>query len=90
MAKWTFPAGADAAAATTSLKEVIAAYPQAGQAGVDLGGWSLAEESGGYARYEFKSGIGNFAKFFNGGKPFVDDFEVSVEDGYVAVRSSSR
>lgn len=90
MAKWTFPAGADKAAATASLKEAIAAYPQAGQAGVDLGGWSVAEEASGYARYEFKSGIGNFAKFFNGGKPFVDDFEVSVEDGFVAVRSSSR
>lgn len=43
-----------------------------------------------YARYEFKSGIGNFAKFFNGGKPFVDDFELSVEEASVCVRSSSR
>lgn len=40
-------------------------------------------------KYEFKSGIGNFAKFFNGGKPFIDDFEVEVNDN-VQIRSSSR
>ena len=91
--KWRFPAGTDKAKATTVLREVLDAYPQAGQAGVDLGGWSVAENAlsdKGYARYEYKSGIGNFAKFFNGGKPFIDDLEVSVEDGFVCVRSSSR
>ena len=93
MQKWVFPAGTDKAAAVKSLQEVVSAYPQAGQGGVDLGGWSVAEDAlaeRGYARYEFKSGIGNFAKFFNGGKPFVDDLELSVEDGFVGVRSSSR
>ncbi|KAL1500666.1 hypothetical protein AB1Y20_013313 [Prymnesium parvum] len=93
LAKWAFPAGASKSAAAASLREVVEAYPQAGQAGVDLGGWALADGSladGTYARYEFKSGIGNFAKFFNGGKPFVDDLELSVEDGFACVRSSSR
>lgn len=37
------------------------------------------------------SGKGNFAKFFNGGKPFVDDLNMDVEDnGVVTVRSQSR
>ena len=30
------------------------------------------------------------AKFFNGGKPFVDDLEFSVDASSVSVRSSSR
>lgn len=30
------------------------------------------------------------AKFFNGGKPFVDDLEFNVEEAGVCVRSSSR
>ena len=46
--------------------------------------------SSGYARLEFKSGIGNFAKFLNGGKPFVDDLEVLVGDSSVSVKSASR
>jgi hypothetical protein len=34
---------------------------------------------------------GNFAKFFNGGKPFVDDLVLEITDsGAVEVRSSSR
>ena len=37
--KWTFPAGVDKTAAMSSLKEVIAGYPQAGQADVDKGGF---------------------------------------------------
>lgn len=47
-------------------------------------------DEAGYERIEFLSGIGNMAKFFNGGKPFVDDFELAVEDTGVCVRSSSR
>ena len=39
---------------------------------------------------EYKSGIGNFAKYFNGGKPFVDDLKLEIVDGAVQVRSSSR
>jgi len=67
--------------ATTSLHSVLEAYPQEGQAGVDQGGWRFADDqlaSAGYARLEYLSGIGNFAKFFNGGKPFIDDLEVSI------------
>jgi len=93
VAKWVFPSGASGDEAKTQMKAVLTSYPQEGQAGVDLGGWSIAEDAlagNGYARFEYKSGIGNFAKFFNGGKPFVDDLEVSFEDGYAAVRSSSR
>merc|ERR1712157_238636 len=76
-----------------TLREVLEAYPKAGQDSVDQGGWSIADDqlaSKGYMRLEYLSGIGNFAKFFNGGKPFVDDLEVSVDDSFVAVRSSSR
>ena len=47
-------------------------------------------DEAGYERIEFLSGIGNMAKFFNGGRPFVDDFELAVEDTGVCVRSSSR
>ena len=57
---------------------------------MDLGGWTLVEDTPSYQRVEFRSGIGNFAKFFNGGKPFVDDLEFSIEDTTVYVRSSSR
>ena len=46
--------------------------------------------SAGYARLEYKSGIGNFAKFFNGGRPFIDDLELSIASNGVSVFSSSR
>ena len=49
---------------------------------------SLASD--GVARLEFKSGLGNFAKFFNGGKPFVDDLQLEVSSESVAVKSASR
>jgi hypothetical protein len=68
-----------------------------------LGGWALVEPgffsaddaSGKVARIEYTSGIGNFAKFLNGGKPFVDDVLLSLQqqdDGacVVQVKSSSR
>lgn len=91
MMPWTWPAGTSRDKAMTELKAVLDSYPQAGQDGVDLGGWSVAEDDGkGFTRIEFKSGIGNFAKFFNGGKPFVDDLYVSVEPSNVAIKSSSR
>lgn len=46
--------------------------------------------SSGKADVEYKSGVGNFAKFLNGGKPFVDDLQLEIKDGAVQVRSSSR
>eukprot|EP00746_Dinoflagellata_sp_MGD_P030882 gnl/MRDRNA2_/MRDRNA2_173321_c0_seq1.p1 gnl/MRDRNA2_/MRDRNA2_173321_c0~~gnl/MRDRNA2_/MRDRNA2_173321_c0_seq1.p1 ORF type:complete len:277 (+),score=61.33 gnl/MRDRNA2_/MRDRNA2_173321_c0_seq1:76-906(+) len=93
MTPWTWPSGTSREKAISELKAVLDGYPQAGQEGVDLGGWSVAVDDladKGYMRLEYKSGIGTFAKFFNGGKPFVDDLEVSVEPSFVAVRSSSR
>ena len=59
IAAWKFPEGMSKTDAMASLKEVLDAYPKEGQGGVDLGGWSIAEEKEGYARYEFKSGLGN-------------------------------
>jgi len=92
---WKPPGSTTKESAISTLKEVIESYPQAGQADVDGGGWAYAVEelsSGGSARLEFKSsGKGNFAKFFNGGKPFVDDLNLEVENsGTVQVRSQSR
>ena len=87
------PSAPSEAAVKSDLKAAVESYPQEGQAGVDLGGWKYAVDdldSKGYARLEYKSGIGNFAKFFNGGKPFVDDLEVQTDGAKVAVRSSSR
>jgi hypothetical protein len=91
---WTPPAGTDAGAAAGSLKRVIESYPMEGQKKVDLGGWTIVDDSfgpGKVASVEYKSGIGNFAKFLNGGKPFVDDLKLEIgTDGVVKVRSSSR
>ncbi|KAJ8598137.1 hypothetical protein CTAYLR_007426 [Chrysophaeum taylorii] len=89
MAPWVFPGSKTEAIA--DLKAAVGAYPQQGQDGVDLGGWvEVVPLDKGYGKYEFKSGIGNFAKFFNGGQPFVDDFELELTDTNVQVRSSSR
>lgn len=66
---------------------------QEGQNDVDKGGWTIVSDdlaSSGTAAIEYKSGIGNFAKFLNGGKPFVDDLKLEIGDGVVQVRSSSR
>ena len=63
MATWKWPKGSSREGAIDDLKAALAAYPQAGQAGVDLGGWTVAEDSlasSGYERIEFRSGIGNF------------------------------
>ena len=91
---WTPPAGSSKSSAAKQLRAVLESYPQEGQDSVDLGGWSFATdslESNGSARLEYKSGIGNFAKFFNGGKPFVDDLVIEIgDDGTTQVRSSSR
>ena len=93
--KWTPPSGTSKGDAVAVLRDAINAYPQAGQADVDGGGWVIAEDDlsgSGAARIEYKSsGKGNFAKFFNGGKPFVDDLKLEVEDsGVVQVKSQSR
>ena len=93
VATWSFPKGATRDAALKQLSAVVDGYPQEGQSGVDLGGWSFADDqfaATGYARLEFKSGIGNLAKFFNGGKPFIDDLEFNVESTGVCIRSASR
>eukprot|EP00977_Amphora_coffeiformis_P019386 scaffold7213_cov166-Amphora_coffeaeformis.AAC.2 len=67
---------------------------QEGQNDVDKGGWTIVSEDltgAGTAAVEYKSGIGNFAKFLNGGKPFVDDLKLEITgDGVVEVRSASR
>ena len=88
---WTYPG--KKADAVKQLRAALEAYPQAGQNKVDEGGWSFAVDEldkSGYARLEYKSGLGNMAKYFNGGKPFVDDLEVLVGGDSVSVRSSSR
>lgn len=91
---WTPPSGTNANQAASTLKKVIESYPQEGQNKVDIGGWTIVDDSfapGKTASVEYKSGIGNFAKFFNGGKPFVDDLKLEIGgDGVVGVRSSSR
>lgn len=90
---WKWPSGMSRDEAVASLKATVEKYPQEGQNGVDNGGWTYAVDQladTGYARLEFKSGIGKFAKFFNGGKPFVDDLEFSVQNGEVKVKSTSR
>ena len=88
---WTFPG--KKADAVRELRAALDAYPQAGQNKVDAGGWSFAVDEldkSGYARLEYKSGLGNMAKYFNGNQPFVDDLEVLVGGDSVSVRSSSR
>ena len=90
---WRFPEDMSSAAAGISdIKKVIESYPQNGQNSVDLGGWKLMSEEADILRYEFfSSSDGKWAKFFNGGKPFVDDVSIAVDgDGFASVRSSSR
>ena len=91
---WDPPAGTDAKAAASTLKKVIESYPQEGQNKVDLGGWSVVDGTyapGNVVSLEYTSGLGNFAKYLNGNKPFVDDLKLAIgNDGAVSVRSSSR
>ena len=87
---WTLP---NKKTAVNELRAALEAYPQQGQNKVDEGGWSFAVDEldkSGYARLEYKSGLGNMAKYFNGNQPFVDDLEVLVGGDSVSVRSSSR
>ena len=87
---WTFP---NKKTAVKELRAALEAYPQGGQNKADEGGWSFAVDEldkSGYARLEYKSGLGNMAKYFNGNQPFVDDLEVLVGGDSVSVRSSSR
>jgi hypothetical protein len=94
---WTPPAGVTPSQADVAqtIRAVLLEYPQAGQQDVDKGGWELVQDDltkAGTARIEYKSGIGKFAKFFNGGKPFVDDLTLEIVDNgaNVQVRSASR
>jgi len=90
---WTPPSGSSKDDAIASLRAALDSYPKEGQNKVDLGGWTIVEDdfSSGKARIEYTSGLGNFAKFLNGGKPFVDDLKLEIADnGVVEVRSSSR
>mmetsp|Transcript_7718 Transcript_7718/g.10115 ORF Transcript_7718/g.10115 Transcript_7718/m.10115 type:complete len:188 (+) Transcript_7718:33-596(+) len=91
---WAPPAGTSKEDAAKTVIEVLNSYPQEGQADVDKGGWNIVSDelaSSGTAVIEYKSGIGNFAKFLNGGKPFIDDLKLELSaDGQVQGRSSSR
>ena len=76
-----------------AVEKVLTSYPQGGLEKSDRGGNKfVANElsSSGYCKMEFYSGIGKFAKFFNGGKPFVDDLELLVRDDGIDFYSSSR
>lgn len=88
---WTAPGKVTA----SEVLEILNSYPQEGQNKADLGGWSLVTNdltgSTKSARLEYQSGIGNFAKFLNGGKPFVDDLFVEITgDSTVEFKSASR
>jgi Protein of unknown function (DUF1499) len=85
---WTAPAGTKNVA--TSLTDILSTYPQAGQGDVDKGGWTIVSNAGNSIAVEYKSGIGNFAKFFNGGKPFVDDLVASIDGSTTTIKSASR
>jgi Protein of unknown function (DUF1499) len=93
---WTAPAGTSRAKMAQTLTAVLESYPQEGQDKVDQGGWSFItndlSSAPGTASLEYKSGIGNFAKFLNGGKPFIDDLKLQIvpDSNSVEVRSSSR
>lgn len=87
---WTAPSGTQDV--TGKALELFKSYPIKGQSDIDKGGWTIIKDGSddGTIRLEFKSGIGNFAKFFNGGKPFVDDVSVLVTGNTIDIRSSSR
>ena len=95
-ATWTPPLGTSNENVVSTLRQVLNAYPQEGlENNVDGGGWIIAMDeldSKGTARVEYRSsGKGNLAKFFNAGKPFVDDLLIEVgNNGVVELRSSSR
>jgi uncharacterized protein (DUF1499 family) len=74
------------------LTDILSLYPQTGQADVDKGGWTIVANTASNIAVEYESGIGNFAKFFNGGKPFVDDLVASIgtTGNTVTIKSASR
>jgi hypothetical protein len=92
---WTPPQGASKADIVSSIMSVINDYPQEGQAGVDNRGYTVVEDTlsdKNIARVEYRN-FGNFAKIFNGGKPFVDDLTIELDDNnikQVQIRSASR
>lgn len=89
---WTPPPSTSKSDMASTLTSILDAYPQDGQGGIDNKGWSIAEGSladTGRVRVEYQN-YGNFAKFLNGGKPFVDDLVVELTPGAAEVRSSAR
>ena len=95
---WTPPSSTSAADATNQLRDAINAYPQEGQEGgkVDGGGYTIISDtlgkdsSNGSLTLEYQSGIGTFAKMFNGKKPFTDDLVVEPNGNAFEIRSASR
>lgn len=62
------------------MEKIIGSYSQEGQNKVDQGGWSLVDGTyapGSIVSLGYNSDVGNFAKIFNGGKPFDDDLKRS-------------
>ena len=88
--KWTAPTGSKDV--TAAVLDLFKSYPLEGQSDIDKGGWTVVQDGsdGDAIRLEFKSGVGNFAKFFNGGKPFVDDVTILVTGNAIDIRSASR
>ena len=90
---WAAPSGTSTADMAKAITATLEAYPSSGQADVDLGGYSIVSNDlagSGTAKVEYYSGVGNFAKFFNGGKTFVDDLEIELDGSVAQVRSASR
>jgi uncharacterized protein (DUF1499 family) len=94
---WTAPKGTGTNVVKATLVKILNAYPQAGQANVDKGGYKIVSSNNSpIVKVEYTSGIGTFAKLFNGGQPFVDDLIAVVtsdkNNGVVTVtiKSSSR
>lgn len=89
---WTPPAGVSKDDAISALRDALNYYPHAGQDNTDGAGWVTAEDDlagSGATRLEYKSsGNGNFAKFFNGGKPSLDDLKLEVDASGLGAMSS--
>lgn len=93
--EWIPPTGTSKSAAIKTLRDVIQAYPQKGQSGIDCSGFLIAEDDldgkSAFARIEYRSCVGPAAIAVNLAQPFVDDLKLQVgESGTVQVRSSSR
>jgi uncharacterized protein (DUF1499 family) len=85
---WTIPKGKGGNVKASVLK-ILNSYPQAGQANVDKGGYKIVS-SNSPIKVEYTSGIGTFAKLFNGGQPFIDDLIAVIGSDSVTIKSSSR